>query len=317
MKPSISHLQGGIHKENLSPVDRCNFIVCSMFTQGDANYIRYANRLGISCEKYLLPYAIYTVPSIHTSVSLLGAEHSDFTKANFILWNMERFPERNILYVDVDVFFIDFPKTLIDVSKADCDFAVYNWLNDEHNEAYLPVVHEQDGKALFSEFYVYSHHIDYFCREQLICSGGVQFYRNAVPAKRLLEFWQNMVTRHPHSADDECLDYTYNNLDKGTTTLRSEWLDKSYLRLPWWPHVKPVVLHPGIPIAGSNRKPLSEEHGQKRFYPGRCTKKEVPLYFPQDCVIDTTRKLLLRIANSRVVDVKTIRQDFWIYNEHD
>lgn len=200
------------------------------------------------------------------------------------------------------------------ISESGCDFAVYNWLSDEHNEAYVPVTVEIEGKISYSEFYAYSHHIDYYSTSQLICSGGVHFYRNSMESRELLKRWQEVVAQNPYCADDECLDFAYNNLDR-SLEFHSFWLDKSYLRLPWWPHIKPVILHPGMPAAGVNRNPLTGKDGKQRFYPEGCQKKQFPLFFPPDCVIDTERCLLLKIENSEVVEVKSIMSEFWIYPE--
>ena len=58
------------------------------------------------------------------------------SKANFISMNMKAFPKKNILYLDVDVFFVDYPERIDAISNARYDFAIYNWLSDEHNETY-------------------------------------------------------------------------------------------------------------------------------------------------------------------------------------
>ena len=108
-----------------------------------------------------------------------------------------------------------------------------------------------------------------------------------------------------------------NNLDYEFKKLKPAWLDKSYLRLPWWPHVKPVILHPGLPMAGGGRSPLPERNNKKRFYTEHCRKKSIPFYFPSDYIIDTERRLLLKIQNSQVIDVQEIQQEFWIYQEHE
>jgi hypothetical protein len=310
-------LNGGIYKENLYPLHQYAFIVCALFTPGKPKYYQYVDRLAASCEKYGLPYSIYEVPGVHTSINLDGTDNLTFTKANFIAHNMERFTDKNLLYVDADIFFTDYPKIIVEISNARFDIAIYNWLNDEHNEAYMPIMKEVEGKALFSEFYVYSHHIAYYSDNQMICSGGVQFYRNSSSVRQLLDAWQEVIAQNPCSADDECLDYAYNNFDYDFKKLKPAWLDKSYLRLPWWPHVKPVILHPGLPIAGKGRNPLPERNNKKRFYPEHCRKKSIPLYFPSDYVIDTERRLLLKIQNSQVIDVQEIQQEFWIYQEHE
>ncbi len=82
----------------------CNLIVCSMFTPtNDEKYFKLADRLISSCKKYSLPYAVYKVSNVHTSINLDGTDSPLYTKSNFILFNMERFQDKNILYVDVDM----------------------------------------------------------------------------------------------------------------------------------------------------------------------------------------------------------------------
>jgi hypothetical protein len=306
----------GIYRENLLSAHQNTFIVCALFTSDKTQYYKYACRLAASCEKFGLPYSICQIPDIHRSINLNGSDDLAFTKANFIAYNMARFPDKNILYVDVDFLFVNHPMMIADISETGCNFAIYNWLSDEHNEAYVPLMKEFEGKTVFSEFYKYSHHIGYYCNMQLICSGGVQFYRNCLESQNLLKAWQSVIAQNPYSADDECMDYTYNNLDSNFIKLHPAWLDKSYLRLPWWPHVKPVILHPGLPIAGGNRIHLTERDNKKRFYPEKCQKKTALLYFPPDCIIDTKRYLLLKIKNSDIVDRQKIKQDFWIYHEN-
>ena len=83
-------LNGGIYKENLYPLPQYAFIVCALFTPGIPKYYQYVDRLAASCEKYRLPYSIYEVPGVHTSINLAGTNNLTFTKANFIARNMER-----------------------------------------------------------------------------------------------------------------------------------------------------------------------------------------------------------------------------------
>jgi len=304
-----------IYEESLDAKGRANFIVCAMFTKTNDGYFAFARRLKNSCEKFSLPFAIYTVPEIHKSINSNGTQDSSYTKANFILFNIDRFPGKGILYTDVDMVFVDQPFRISEVIDAGFDFAIYNWLNDEQNEAYMPILRdESDGKHVFSEFYHYSHHINLFDPQQLICSGGVQFYRNSSSAVNLLNNWQHAVEENPRSADDECLDFTFNNLDSDEKP-KTVWLDKSYIRLPWWPHVKPVILHTSLPIAGIGRNPLHETFYKRRFYPERCLRKTSQMYFPPDHIIDTRKNLLMKFEGDRLIEIKQIQQEFWIYAE--
>jgi len=304
-----------IYCENLRSSGQNSFIVCALFTPDQMQYYQYAQRLAASCERFGLSYSIYEIPFVHRSINMNGTDDSSYTKANFIAYNMSRFSGRNIFYVDADVLFVDNPKLIVEASEKGYDFAIYNWLNDEHNEAYAPIMTKREEKTGFSEFYVYSHHIGYYSSTQLICSGGVQFYRNCSESHHLLQEWQSIITQNPYSADDECLDFAFNNLEHSYRTLQCFWLDKPYLRLPWWPHVKPVILHLGLPTAGGNRISPAETAHKKRFYPEKCQQKNLALHFPPDCIVDTKRSLLLKMKNSEVVNMQRITQDFWIYPE--
>ncbi len=303
-----------IYKENIHSLDNFNFIMCTMFTPHKAKFCEHANRLALSCDIYKLPYIIYEIPKIHYSISLDGQDDLTFTKANFIYYNMQKFPTKDILYVDIDLFFIDDPKVIIEISGSNYGFAIYNWLSDEHNEAYIPINEKLEAGNINSHLYIFSHSIDLHSSKQLICSGGVQFYRNSDSSKYLLEAWQRVIADNPLSADDQCLDFAFNNFILDLIDLKPFWLNKSYLRLPWWPHVKPVILHPELP--SPQRRPLiAERQNRKRFYPELCQQRSTPYYFPIDYVIDTKNSLLIKIENQQLVDVKRINQQFWIYPE--
>jgi hypothetical protein len=306
-----------IYKESLSSLNRFPFVVIAMFMPDNLYYYKYADRLAASCEKYQLPSVIYEVPHVHSSINRKGASDLSFTKANFICFNMQRFSGKDILYLDADMSFADYPDTINEISRLQYDFAVYNWLNDEHNEAYVPLNMKDEAGNNYYDFYIFSHHIGYYCPRQLICSGGVQFYRNSPEARYLLESWQSVIAYAHSSADDECLDYAYNNLDAGALTLKPFWLDKAYLRLPWWPHVKPVILHTALPMAGAGRSPVPERNNRKRFYPEQCRKRTEEFCFPTDYVIDTRNGYLLKFKNEQLVDSKKIGQKFWIYPEDE
>jgi hypothetical protein len=216
--------------------------------------------------------------------------------------------------MDVDMFFVGYPKKIVRVSSEGYDFAIYNWLHDEHNEAYVPINGKIEAGNRHSDFYFFSHCIDFFCAEQLICSGGVQFYGNSDAAKKLLEHWQNFIARYPEFADDEGLDYVYNNFILHSVDLKAYWLDKSYLRLPWWPHIKPVILHTGLPTSGRNCH-ITEIENRRRYYLEKCKRNSGHLLFPRDWIIDTKERVLLKVVNNQVVGQRPIQQKFWIYPE--
>ena len=302
------------YKENLRFPDKKPFIVCSMFTPDKPGLVRCADRLAHSCERHKLPYSIYQVPEIHKSLSPSGTDDLTFTKANFIHFNLMRFPGKNIFCLDADMFFMEYPDDVAKASDSGYDFAVYNWLNDEHNEAYLPVNGKLEAGNRQSDFYVFSHSINFLSNEQLLSSGGVQFYRNSPEAKHLLELWQTIISENPGYADDQYLDYAYNNFILGSRNLRPFWLDKSYIRFPWWPHIKPVILHPEL-CSVKKRGRLEEINGRKRFYPERCRRNSSDFMFPGDCIIDTKEHMLLKHVDGRMVERIPTNQEFRIYPE--
>ena len=303
-----------IYKEDLRSLGRSSFIVCAMFTPGNIRLLKCAERLARSCVRYELPYSIYQVPEIHKSLSPSGTDDLTFTKANFIYCNLMRFTDRNILCLDVDMVFMEHPDDVAKASESGYDFAVYSWINDEHNEAYLPINGKLDAGNRQSDFYVFSHSVNFLSDEQLLSSGGVQLYGNSPEAKHLLELWQTIISQNPGYADDQCLDYAYNNFISGSRKLKPFWLDKSYIRFPWWPHVRPVILHPEL-CSVKKRAQLEEIDGLKRFYPERCRRNSSDFMFPGDCIIDVKEQMLLKYADGRMVDRIPINQDFWIYPE--
>lgn len=304
-----------VYKEDLRSLDKSTFIVCAMFTPHKHELILCADRLSRSCTKYELPFIIYTVPEIHKSLSPAGKNDPSFTRTNLIFVNLMRFPGKNILCLDADMFFLDYPAQIEKVSEAGFDLAIYNWLHDEHNEAYVPINGRLETDNRHSDFYVFSHSINFLSGEQLISSGGVQFYRNSSAARRLLELWQQFITHYPEYAEDQCLDFVYNNFIAGKNIVKTFWLDKSYLRFPWWPHVKPVIIHPGLPSHGRNIQ-LEAIGNHKRFYPEKCRKNTSDFTFPADYIIDTRNGFILKFSHDRLVERKPIHQKFWIYPEN-
>jgi hypothetical protein len=314
-----------VYREDHHSLDRSTFVVCAMFTSDNAKFLKHVNRLIKSCENYALPYSIYEIPRIHTSISPHGQADPTYTKANFILYNMQRFSHKNVLYLDSDVFFLEHPSVIVKISAAYYDFAIYNWLADQHNECYIPIDMNIHKSGLDSTLYKFFFYISSYCTEQLQCSGAVQFYGNSLSSRHLLEIWQTVIEENPDCPDDECLDYAFNNFfkksgDKSSNKtadknlLKTFWLDKSYLRYPWWPHVKPVILHSGLPFLGRSVH-LDQIKDRKRIYTDKCMPKSTPFIFPPDCLIDIQNSRLLKIEHNQIVKTIPLPHDFWIYPE--
>ena len=111
-----------IYKDNLHLMNKCTFVTCAMFTPNKPEFFQYADRLARSCEKFKLPYNIYIVPEIHKSLSPAGKDDPSFTRTNLIYYNLMQFPEKNILCLDVDMFFMGYPNKIVKLSESQISF---------------------------------------------------------------------------------------------------------------------------------------------------------------------------------------------------
>lgn len=289
------------------------FLVTAMLTE---SYMPHAERLIASCVRLGLPYALYVVPAVHKSISPAGAADLAFTKANLIRHALD-VHRKPVLYLDVDFVFFEYPEKIDALVRDGYDFAIYNWLADEHTAAYVPV---DAGRlaavglaALRGRLYRYSHAVELYTTEQLVCSGGVQFYNDTPAARNLLCLWQRNIGAFPDSADDHSLDFTFNNERADIPDLRVAWLDKAYARLPYWIYVRPVISHADFPRFGAVVfREIRDPAGRQRFYPDRARLLDVEPCFPSDCVIDTREKLLLRPEGGRLVPVRRLTETLWL-----
>jgi hypothetical protein len=238
-----------------SPPDEVtSFVVCGMFT---ANYAEKARKLQDSLDNLSLSYVLYEIPSIHSSISRHGKVDSEFNKPRFIAEMMGRY-NLPILYLDVDCVIEEEPKLIYDLASKAYDFAIFNWLSKERNDAYTSV-----NVAGFeaNRFYTYSHGIYALDENQLRSSGAVQFWGNTELAKLLLSKWDAVISENPHTADDVSLDFSYNNsIDR--KLLRSFWLPKSYARYAFWIFDKPIINHPDMPDSGSQFQQIKVREGE-------------------------------------------------------
>lgn len=301
-----------IHSEQLELQGKAPFIVVGMLTK---NFSQTAERLTQSCKQHKLPYVLYEVPAVHRSICQNGVQDLRFTKPNFINFLLESH-NSPILYIDVDCYFEEKPVAISKLVKDNYDFAIYNWLADEHTECYVPVelkcIRGNEEKIFTDRFYKYTHSVDYFTNKQLICSGAVQFYNNTEGARALLRKWHENIVEFNKAADDECLDYTFNNYFLDNKTLKAGWLKKGYMRYAWWIYERPIINHPKIPYMGDKFLPIPGTDGKKRFYPERSRQKPVKYHFPRDCVIDTEKKLLMRLDRGQLTPWKPVTRKLWL-----
>lgn len=252
------------------------FVVCAMFTPG---YRLKAERLAASLERLGLAHALFETPQIHRSISGRGSDDIAFAKPRFITDMLKRFG-KPVLYADADVVFRQSP-TLIGTLCADnIDFAIYNWLADAENDAWMPA-----GESGLWKFYFA---MDALSDSQLAASGAVQFWNDTKPAQALLAGWEAALTGFPGVQDDHCLDFAFNHAGAG---LRASWLPKEYARYAFWPYVDPMIDHPDFPQPQGGQFAAL---GMKRVDAAKITmpaRKRHP--FPRDALIDTAKNLLV------------------------
>jgi hypothetical protein len=289
-------------------LEAARFVVGAMMTPSHASF---GARLSDSCRAHSLPLALYEVPAVHRSISVKGSDDLRYTKANFIRFLLDRF-ERPVLYLDVDCVVAQPPARVDDLLAAQVDFAIFNWLAEDHTEAYVRAdVTAADGPVSSDRFYRFSHSIDSWSDTQLLCSGAVQWWNRTAPARQLLEQWQGVIERSPRSADDKSLDYAFNNFPAGAA-LRAAWLPKSYARIGWWIYERPVIDHPEIPAPASGFVQLDELNGKRRIYTQALRPHEVAYVFPKDCLIDTQTRTLLRLSSQGWRPVGPFATPLWL-----
>lgn len=285
-----------------------SYVIAAMFTFG---YREKAKRLEASCEKFGLPFVTHEVSSVHKSISARGTLEPSFTKANFIHHVLSQHG-KPVLYVDADCEFLEEPKLLDKIVKSGYDFAIYNWLADEYTDAFAPVeISISNGPSIKNRFYAFTHGVEHFAPNQLLCSGPVQFYRNSDAAKMLLAEWHRTIMTFPGCADDECLNFAFNNLGPGANSVKARWLPKAYARYPWWIYAKPVINHPDFPDEQVNFTSIKDTAGRLPFYPDKAEKRSVVRLFPRDCIIDIEEQQVCRLVGNQLVIISPTDQNFW------
>lgn len=288
-----------------------DFLVVAMYTD---SYAEKAARLRASLESLGLPHELHRVPTVHDSISRKGTRDPAYTKASFIGRLLEQH-RRPLLYVDADCEFRSAPALIGELLAGGTEFAIYNWAADRQTEAYLPApiaMGSPDGvSGSGPRFYRFASKFVHYDPTQLLCSGAVQLYADTPAVRLLLQAWQRNIEAFAGSADDHCMDYTYNNRDAALANLRAAWLPKEYARYGWWIYVKPVIDHPEYATDATHFKPVPQVGGLKQFYPERAeVLKDAPL-FPADCVIDVHARRLLKIENKAIAREEAINQEFW------
>jgi len=252
------------------------FIVCAMFTP---DYRQRAELLAASLDRFQLAHAMFEVPQVHRSISPKGDGDLSVSKPRFIRFVLERF-RKPVLYVDADMIFRKAPRKIAGLAKKKCDFAIYNWLADEMNDAWRP----EPGTPLWKFFFS----VDLASQTQLMASGAVQLWNGTPAAFTLLADWELALRDHPRSEDDHCLDFAYNHGDR--TGLKPAWLPKSYCRYAFWIYADPVIDHPQFPAPVSGH---FQQLGSERFDRAQLVRTEKQQPFPREAMINAAARQLL------------------------
>jgi hypothetical protein len=287
------------------------FLVAAMYTDA---YADKAERLRESCARFGLPHELRRVPVVHDSISKSGVPNPAFTKSSFILDVLAQ-RRRPVLYVDADVVFRSAPVLIGELLAGGTEFAIYNWAADRQADAYVPVpivMAAPDGAQRSGpRFFRFASKFVHYDPSQLLCSGAAQLYADTPAARALLEAWQQNILRFPGSADDHCMDYTYNNRGAALAGLRASWLPRAYARYAWWITTEPVIDHPEFAAVATHFRPVPEVNGAKQFYPERAQLLEDEPQFPRDGIIDVHARRLLKIENKAIVHEEPIDKEFW------
>jgi hypothetical protein len=287
------------------------YVVGAMFT---AAYFEKAERLAASCERFGLPYALHEVPNVHQSISARGNGDLSYTKANFIR-HMLSAHGKSVLYVDADCTFAAAPELIDQLARSRCDFAIYNWYADEYTDRFIPVeLSPAPGQSpIGNRFYRFAGSVDWFTHTQLGCSGLVQFYNNSAAARTLLARWHRTIETFPGCSDDAALTFAFNNLGWISWLMKVRWLPKSYARISYWIHTKPVIDHPDPYVPGKTCfTAIRDPRGRKVIYRSRMVRRVPALLFPRDCIIDTEKHMLCRLTDGNLIPVESTEQEFWL-----
>ena len=279
------------------------------------SHARFGERLADSCLTHSLPLALYEVPLVHRSIDPRGSEDMRYTKPNFIRFLLDRY-RCPVLYLDVDCVIAERPLRIDDLLAARVDFAIFNWLAEEHTEAYVRAENVR-GEGLrpgtqFDRLYRFSHSIDWMCATQLLASGAVQWYASSPAAKELLMLWQSVIERSPRSADDKCLDFAFNHYPASGPALTAAWLDKAYARYAWWIYQRPVIDHPEFPSLGEGFEPLHALDGKPRINLAKVRQQHVRYMFPKECLLDVHARLIYRLEEGAWRVVGDLTAPLWL-----
>lgn len=178
-----------------------NFVLVSYYW-GDKKYQDFARRFRKRCKELNIPYFIKYMPRFNGKYQ----EGINY-KPSFILSMLDKYPKKNIVYLDIDIYINRYPKLF----RSSCaDFMCFNWNFD-------PSV-------------TVDHKIDPYTIET---AGGIFYFANNKYSRYLLNLWKNALSlkTYKYSADDRVLAmqiHKNNIVDK----LRIQYIPTEYLYIP-------------------------------------------------------------------------------------
>ena len=299
-----------IYKEN--NLNDKNFIVVSFFTK---NYKDKADKLINSLNKFNINYKVFEIPTIHYSKSNKGSDDINYCMPKLIMKALSNF-RLPILFIDCDMEIVQKPELFYRLDEKKIDFAIYNWLEDNDNDGYLPLklnINTSEGKIEKTYFInkVNVKLLNHSEKEkQLFSSGAVAYFSNSDLSNKLLKDWYKNIEKYPQLPDDQILDYTFNFTFDKKNKLKIEWLSKNYCRVYWWIFTKPIINHPDN-VSHREKDNFYKITGKKRFKIENTIKRETSK-IPSDLIIDINEKKLLKIKNGKIFIIKNFKEKTYV-----
>jgi len=299
-----------IYKEN-NLKDK-NFIVISFFTK---SYKDKADKLINSLNKFNINYKVFEIPTIHYSKSNKGSDDINYCMPKLIMKALSNF-RLPILFIDCDMEIVQKPELFYRLDEKKIDFAIYNWLEDNDNDGYLPLklnINTSEGKIEKTYFInkVNVKLLNHSEKEkQLFSSGAVAYFSNSDLSNKLLKDWYKNIEKYPQLPDDQILDYTFNFTFDKKNKLKIEWLSKNYCRVYWWIFTKPIINHPDN-VSHREKDNFYKITGKKRFKIENTIKRETSK-IPSDLIIDIDEKKLLKIKNGKIFIIKNFKEKTYV-----
>ena len=299
-----------IYKEN--NLNDKNFIVVSFFTK---SYKDKADKLINSLNKFNINYKVFEIPTIHYSKSNKGSDDINYCMPKLIMKALSNF-RLPILFIDCDMEIVQKPELFYRLDEKKIDFAIYNWLEDNDNDGYLPLklnINSSEGKIEKTYFInkVNVKLLNHSEKEkQLFSSGAVAYFSNSDLSNKLLKDWYKNIEKYPQLPDDQILDYTFNFTFDKKNKLKIEWLSKNYCRVYWWIFTKPIINHPDN-VSHREKDNFYKITGKKRFKIENTIKRETSK-IPSDLIIDINEKKLLKIKNGKIFIIKDFKEKIYV-----